>query len=333
MKVNTTSTILAMCAALATSCTMKDQDAPPLTGPSEFSTSISVAATPDVLMTDGGSQALVTVTAHDATGTPLRNVSLRAEIRVSGTPTDFGTLSARNVVTDSAGRATLVYTAPLIQGGLDTGTIVEIGVTPIGTNVANAVTRTTSLRLVPPGVVIAPDGLQPNFTFTPGNPMESQNVFFDGTSSKSPALNPITAYRWDFGDGSSAAGSTADHVYTSPGTHVVKLTISDALNRSALTTKTITVGIAPAPAVLFVFSPTDPQINQAVSFNASGSTPAAGRTIVRYTWDFGDGSPLVTSGVAIASHVYGANRTYTVTLTVTDDIGRTNTISRTVTVR
>ena len=312
---------------------MKEQEAPPLTGPSEFSTSISVAATPDVLLTDGGSQALVAITARDATGAPLRQVSLRAEIRVSGTPIDFGTLSARNLVTDSAGRATLVYTAPLITGGLDTGTLVDIGVTPVGTNFANAVTRTTSIRLVPPGVVIAPDGLQPNFTFTPASPMESQNVFFDATSSRSPALNPIAAYRWDFGDGGGAAGSTADHVYTSAGTYIVKLTISDALNRSAVTTRTITVGIAPAPTVLFVFSPADPQINQSVSFNASASAPAAGRAIVSYTWDFGDGSPLVTGGVAFTAHVYSASRTYTVTLTVTDDIGRANTISRTVTVK
>lgn len=333
MKVITKSTILSVCAAIAASCTMKDQGAPPLTGPSEFSTSISVAATPDVLPTDGGSQALVTITAFDANGAPLRNVSLRAEIRVNGTPADFGTLSARNVVTDSAGRATLVYTAPFIQGGVDTGTVVEIGVTPMGINFANAVTRTTSIRLVPPGVVVPPDGLQPNFTFTPSNPTESQNVFFDGTSSKSPALNPIAAYRWDFGDGSSAAGLTANHAYATAGTYVVKLTISDALSRSAFTTKTITVGAGPVPTASFVFSPTDPVVNQAVNFNASASTAAAGRRIVSYTWDFGDGTPIVTNGVPVASHGYGSARTYTVTLTVADDIGRTNTTSRTVTVR
>lgn len=334
MKVITKSTaILAMCVALAASCTMKDQGAPPLTGPSEFSTSISVGATPDVLPTDGGSQALVTITAHDANGAPLRNVSLRAEIRVNGTPADFGTLSARNVVTDSAGRATLVYTAPLIQGGVDNGTVVDIGVTPMSTNFANAVTRTTSIRLVPPGVVIPPDGLQPDFTFTPSNPSERQNVFFDGTSSKSPALNPISTYQWDFGDGSSATGSTANQAYSTAGTYVVKLTTSDALGRSAFTTKTISVAAAPAPTASFVFSPTEPAINLAVNFNASASIAAAGRRIVSYTWDFGDGSPIVTNGVPIASHGYGVARTYTVTLTVTDDIARTNTTSRTVPVK
>ena len=329
MKVITTRTILAVCAAVAAACTMKNQEAPPLTGPSEFSTSISVGATPDILPSDGGSQALVTITAYDASGAPLRNVSLRTEINVNGTAADFGSLSARNVVTDANGRATVVYTAPLIQGGVDTGTIVNIGVTPVGTNFANAVTRTTSIRLVPTGVVIPPDGLQPDFTFTPTNPTESQNVFFNGTSSRSPAVNPIASYRWDFGDGGSAVGSTANHAYDDPGTYVVRLTIADALGRSAFTTKTVTVGSSPVPTASFVLSPTNPSVNQAVNFNGGASTASAGRRIVSYTWDFGDGSPLVTTAGPVTSHAYGVARTYAVTLTVTDDIGRTNTTTRT----
>ena len=39
---------------------------------------------------DGASQSLVTVTARDANAQPLRNVTLRAETRVDGTPVDFG---------------------------------------------------------------------------------------------------------------------------------------------------------------------------------------------------------------------------------------------------
>ena len=61
-------------------------------------------------------------------------MSLRSEIFVGGVRADFGSLSARNLVTDSDGRATLVYTAPAAAGGpaVDTGTIVDIVVTPIG---------------------------------------------------------------------------------------------------------------------------------------------------------------------------------------------------------
>ena len=92
--------------AIAAGCTMKKQEAPPLTGPSELGTSISVTVTPDILAQDGSSQSLVTITARDSNGLPLKNLSFRTEIQVAGVPLDFGSLSARNLVTDSNGRAT-----------------------------------------------------------------------------------------------------------------------------------------------------------------------------------------------------------------------------------
>jgi 6-phosphogluconolactonase (cycloisomerase 2 family) len=56
-------------------------------------------------------------------------------------------------------------------------------------------------------------------------------------------------------------------------------------------------------------SPTD--------FNASGSTDPDG-TVLRYDWDFGDGTSLPNGG-ATPQHTYTTAGTYSVTLTVTDD--------------
>src|ERR1700730_11471487 len=87
---------LATAAALAllavSSCTTKKQPTPSLTGPADVGTSLSITATPDVLAQDGASQALVTITARDGNGQPIRSLPLRAEIAVSGTIADFGTL-------------------------------------------------------------------------------------------------------------------------------------------------------------------------------------------------------------------------------------------------
>ncbi|HXG56965.1 MAG TPA: PKD domain-containing protein, partial [Vicinamibacterales bacterium] len=262
-------------------------------------------------------------------GQPLRNLSLRTEIIVNGTPTDFGTLSARNVVTDAAGRATVVYTAPAISGGVDTGLLVQIAAMPIGSDFANAVPRTATIRLVPTGVVVPPDGLSPNFTFTPTNPSESQSVFFESTST-SANLNPIASFRWDFGDGGTGTGRTITHTYTAPGTYFVRLTITDALGRAAFTTKSITVGAGAVPTASFTTSPTDPTTNDLVNFNAQASTAASGRRIVSYVWDFGNGNSA--TGLQVTQR-YTFPRTYTVTLTVTDDIGRMNTTSQTLQVK
>src|SRR5512145_2989228 len=134
-------------AAVATACTMKKEEAPAFSGPSEFGTSITITITPDTITQDGASQSIVAVTARGPNGETISNLPLRAEIRVDGVPTDFGSLSARSLVTGADGRATLVYTAPAGPSGLavDTFTIVDIGVTPIGSNFGNAATRFASL--------------------------------------------------------------------------------------------------------------------------------------------------------------------------------------------
>lgn len=308
---------------------MSSQEAPPPTGPSEYAQSITVAATPDILSQDGASQSTITVTARGINGEPLRNVSMRAEIEVDGQAVDFGLMSARNINTNAEGRASFVYTAPPApQAAVDTFTIVDIVVTPIGTDFNNSATRRASIRLVPPGVVIPPDGLRPSFTTSPSAPTDSQPVLFD--ASESLPVNGIATYSWNFGDGARGNGRVTTHTYDTAGTYFPTLTISDQFGRSASATRTVTVTAGVNPTASFVFSPTTPRINQIIAFNASASRPAAGRTIVSYTWDFGDGTPLVTVAGPTITYTYGLARTYNVTLVVTDDSGKTTSFTATV---
>ena len=57
------------------------------------------------------------------------------------------------------------------------------------------------------------------------------------------------------------------------------------------------------------------------SFDASASTDDKG--IVSYSWNFGDGSPVVTMSVSKVTHAYSVAGTFTVSLTVTDSAGQT----------
>ena len=318
------------CAAvLAASCTVKKQEAPPLTGPSELGTSVTVSVTPDVLPTDGGSQALVTITVRDSNGQPVRNQSLRTDIYVDGAIADFGSLSARNVVTDANGRATLIYTAPSLNGAVDTGTVVAIGVMPIGGDFSNTIVRSASVRLVPQGTVLGPDGMVPRFSWVPGSPSQFQAVLFDASASTSSPTNPIVTYRWDFGDGEVRFGRQVTKSFENTGRHAVRLTVFDAVGRSQSLTQELTVNLSPGPEAFFDYSPDDPVVGDTVRFNAARSTASQGATIVSYVWDFGNGQ---TATGQTASTIYTSPRTYVVLLTITDSLGRKHSAQQSVSV-
>jgi len=82
------------------------------------------------------------------------------------------------------------------------------------------------------------------------------------------------------------------------------------------------------PIASFTYVPKNPAVGQQISFTASSSYDPDGN-IVSYDWDFEDGNS--GSGVN-PTHAYAQDGTYTVTLTVTDNDGATDSNSTTVVV-
>ncbi len=174
-----------------------------------------------------------------------------------------------------------------------------------------------------------------NFTFSPRTPAINQDVIFTAGGAPAPGPgNPFpvpgapqgATYAWDFGDGTSAVGASVTHRYSRGATFAVRLTVTSNTGLTATSTQQITISTTlPGGSASFVFSPTDPLIEDTVFFNASSSTVTGGT----FSWDFGDGDR--GSGVT-PTHVYHLARTYTVTLTVTNAGGQSQTTSKTVTV-
>jgi len=91
---------------------------------------------------------------------------------------------------------------------------------------------------------------------------------------------------------------------------------------------TNTAGI---PIASFTYSPEFARIDEEIIFNATSSHDPDG-TIVRYFWDFGDGSNA-TETDPIATHAYAVAGPYEVTLNVTDNTDFFSIVTKTLKVR
>lgn len=322
---------LTLLALAAGACTIDETPAPPLTGPSAFALSLALAAQPDMIRQDGASQSIVTIEARGPEGLPARNVALRVDTSVNGVIQDFGTLATHAVTTDVDGRARVTYTSPPRSAGpADTGTLVTIVVTPMGTDARAHLTRQVDIRVIPPGVILPPNGTPvPAFTVSPNPAATFTPIRFDAstTTDEGVACGGRCAYSWSFGDGGSANGMTVTHEFRTTGTFTVQLTVRDQRGQLASRAADISVGPSATPVAGFVFSPTEPTPGQLIFFDASASTAAQGRHIVSYHWNFGSGR---TGEGMTVSKGYDTAGTYTVTLNVTDDAGQVGTTSNTV---
>ncbi|WP_292423612.1 PKD domain-containing protein [Methanoregula sp.] len=137
-----------------------------------------------------------------------------------------------------------------------------------------------------------------------GAPM---NVTFTDKSSNGP-----TSWKWDFGDGATSTDQNPSHTYTTLGSYTVTLTASN-VNGQDSTTKVNYIITTLAPVAAFS---ADRRIGNApflVQFtDMSSNNPTS------WKWNFGDSA---TSTEQNPRHIYQAEGSYNVSLTVTNQYG------------
>jgi PKD repeat protein len=332
--------------ALSVACTTSQTTVPPVSGPSELALSLRLVAVPDSITQDGASQSSIEVTAFDANGKTCAGLPVRLDMAVGGVIQDFGTLSARTIVTGTDGKARAIYTAapPPSPSAGGSGTTVFIVATPsssvnCGSNQAvgnfdGTNHQQVSIRLTPQGVVLPPAG-SPTATFamSPDKAVMNSTVIFDASASKpGTGASQITSYSWNFGDGTTtASGRSVTHAFTSQQTFIVTLTVTNDRGVSASTSVPTPVTAPAFPVADFVFGPTPIHANASVNFTSTSTTPS-GLAITSYSWDFGDGTPACSTQTCAHTYPFVAPvfpaataiTTYNVTLTVTDGNGLSN---------
>lgn len=127
-------------------------------------------------------------------------------------------------------------------------------------------------------------------------------------------------YSWNFGVGTSSVQNPTA-TYTSPGTYSVSLSVTDG-NGSDVETRTGYITVHNNPTVDFSGSPLSGCPPLTVNFTDQTTANAPGTST--YSWYFGG----TTSSVKNASHIYTTPGLKTITLTVTNSYGCTNTATK-----
>jgi len=195
----------------------------------------------------------------------------------------------------------------------------------------------------------------PSLHVSPGTSVEvGQTLTFDSNAQgDDPPDHVLTDsdVDWDL-DGNGSFGErpgerVVQRSFAAPGTYSVTFHVRTDYTENflsgdfpvdgyATTAVTVTAPQPPGenqvPSASFEFSPNPAITEYAGTYDASGSKDPDGQ-IVKYEWEWGDGTPGTTTTSPSAKHAFASSGAYSVRLTVTDDQGATGVTERTVQVQ
>jgi gliding motility-associated-like protein len=155
-----------------------------------------------------------------------------------------------------------------------------------------------------------------DFTSTTNGCVTAPVSFFDNSNTGGRAV--ISRY-WNFGDGNTTGINNPTHSYGAPGAYNVKYSLITDVGCLADTALHVVAIDDPPVASFNASSPNC--ANRVITFNDL-STVSGGAVIVKWYWDFGDGSPIVIATTnASQTHTYAATGSYNVTLKVETTTG------------
>ncbi len=158
---------------------------------------------------------------------------------------------------------------------------------------------------------------------------EGTDITFNGSASTDSFSDRGTLnYTWTFEAGIIRYGSEVTYSYTSNGTRIASLKVTDRSGLSSWSNITLHI-VDRSPIASFTSAPTNPFEGATVLFtDTSASSPDL---IVNWTWNFGDLSP--SKYARNPTHTYSFNGTFGVVLQVRDSDGSTSSYLGSVVVR
>jgi len=306
-----------------------------MTGPSGPATSAS--ATPSFTYTDDGAHTVslvVTdkdggVSATTSIAVTVTNANPTASISGPTSGNEGQSLSFTGSATDP-GADTFTYAWNFGDGGTATGASVSHTYVDEG---SGSYTVTLTVTDDDGGTdtatqVVTVSNVNPTIdTFVvPNSGVEAGPLSFSSTASD-VGVNDALSFLWDFGDGNTSTSANPVHTYLDEGTgtYTVSLTVNDGDNGSATQSTTISVANV-NPVAGAIVGPLVGNEAQVLSWTGGGTDVGTLDTLT-FAWDFGDGNNATGTS---ASHAYNQDGTYTITFTVTDNDGGTDSTTITV---
>ena len=146
-----------------------------------------------------------------------------------------------------------------------------------------------------------------------------ETLTFDAGGS-SDADGELTRWSWDFGDGTQTDGATIDHVFQTPGTYQVRLTVEDDAGAACSVSSDTMQVVVNAPPVANAGGDRNVWVggaNDALLLDGSASSDPDGDAL-SFFWELGDGTLL--AGERLKYLLFEAGE-LPVTLTVSDPSG------------
>ncbi len=160
-----------------------------------------------------------------------------------------------------------------------------------------------------------------DFNYTPTNPTTKDLIQF--TDNSVDLDGTITNWLWDFGDGNTSTIQNPTYSYQNKGMYYVMLTVTD--NDGYTDTKIKYFYVKKyGPNAYFSYLPNHPIKNQQVQFTDE-SYDTSNSSISSWYWEFGDNN---TSLLQNPTYSYSNNGSYKVNLTVTNNTGVLDSISK-----
>ena len=168
-----------------------------------------------------------------------------------------------------------------------------------------------------PSISVSPPPSSMAYTATPITGVAPLTVNFSTPSTDTEGY-AVTNWIWTFGDGSTSTNQSPSHAYTSTGPFSPSL-VATNINGSPVTATGPSLISVYEAAIAFRTSSTNGTVPLQVQFT-SANVDLAGNPIVKWNWDFGDGS---TSTAQTPIHIYTSANSFSPTLAATNSIGST----------